>query len=115
MISLHSRIIAMAIGIAIIILIFFFVRKKYMEQLYSLIWILIGCFFITISLFPKIVNLISNLLGIEFSAIGVIVVSIFGLGAILLHLSTIITLHNKKIREFEKKLALMKSDKENKN
>tara|TARA_B100000965_G_C19409487_1_gene677004 strand:- start:76 stop:423 length:348 start_codon:yes stop_codon:yes gene_type:complete len=114
MISLHSRIIAMAIGIAIILLILVFVRKKYLEQLYSLIWILIGCFFIIISLFPGVVNLISNLLGIDFSPIGVVVVSIFGLGAILLHLSTILTIHNKKIREFEKKLALMKNDKENK-
>ena len=114
MISLHSRIIAMTIGIAIILLVLFFVRKKYLEHLYSFIWILIGFFFILISLFPGIINLISKLFGIEFSPIGVIVVSIFGLGAILLHLSTILTLHNKKIREFEKTIALMKNDKENK-
>ena len=107
MMSLHSRFIAMIIGVALILLILLFVRKRYLEHLYSFIWIMIGCFFISVSLFPNIANIISNLLGIEFSPIGILVVSIFGLGAILLHLSSIVTQHNKKIREFEKKLSLI--------
>tara|TARA_E500000178_G_C16655921_1_gene588462 strand:- start:426 stop:620 length:195 start_codon:yes stop_codon:yes gene_type:complete len=62
-----------------------------------------------ISLSPKIVDAISNFLGIEFSPIGVLVVAIFGLGAILLHLSSVVTKHNKKIREFEKKLSILEN------
>jgi len=107
MMSLHSRFIAMIIGIALIFLILLLVRKRYLEHLYSFIWIMIGCFFISVSFFPNIVDVISNLLGIEFSPIGVLVVSIFGLGAILLHISSIVTQHNKKIREFEKKLSVI--------
>ena len=53
--------------------------------MYSFIWILIGIFFI-FSFFPNIVLLVSILLGIEFSPIGVLVISIFGLGSIILHL-----------------------------
>ncbi len=109
MISLHSRIIALIIGLALISLIFFFVRRKYLDHLYSFIWIIIGIFFIMISLSPKIVDAISNFLGIEFSPIGVLVVAIFGLGAILLHLSSVVTKHNKKIREFEKKLSILEN------
>mgnify|MGYP001246482022 CR=1 FL=1 len=55
----------------------------------------------------NIVELISKLLGIDFSPIGVLVISIIGLGAILLHMSSIITQHNKKIREFEKRLSIL--------
>tara|TARA_Y100001935_G_scaffold202840_1_gene171393 strand:- start:167 stop:508 length:342 start_codon:yes stop_codon:yes gene_type:complete len=107
MMTLHSRLIAFLIGMILIFLILFFIRKRYLEHLYSFIWILIGLFFISISFFPNIVELISKLLGIDFSPIGVLVISIIGLGAILLHMSSIITQHNKKIREFEKRLSIL--------
>jgi len=113
MMTLHSRLIAFLIGIILILLILFFMRKKYLEYLYSFIWIIIGLFFISISFFPNIVELISRLLGIDFSPIGVLVISIIGLGAILLHMSSVITQHNKKIREFEKRLSII--DPKNKN
>ena len=109
----HSRIVAFFIGVGLILIILFFVRRKYLDQLYSLIWILIGLFFITLSFFPKMLDFISNFLGIGFSPIGIVVVSIIGLGSIILHLSTIATNHNKKIREFEKKIALIEKDKKN--
>ena len=70
--------------------------------MYSFIWILIGIFCIHNS-YPNIIQIVSSLLGIKFSPIGVLVISIFGIGSILLHLSTILTKHERKIREFEKK------------
>ena len=107
MLSFHSRSIALIIGLIIILMILLFVRKKSLEPMYSFIWILIGIFFISVAFFPNIIKLISFLLGIKFGPVGVLVVAIFGLGAIILHLSTIITKHQKKIREFEKKIALL--------
>ena len=111
MLSLHSRFIAFLIGTIIIFIILYFVRKKYLEHLYSFLWILIGIFFISVSFFPKIIDFISHLLGIDFSPIGVLVISIFGLGTIILHLSTVITQHNRKIKEFEKKIAIIENEK----
>ncbi len=102
----------MIIGISLIFLIIVFVKKKYLENLYSLVWILIGFFFVVVSLYPKIVNHISSFLGIEFSPIGIIIISILGLGIIALHISTILTQHNRKIREFEKKLSLIDDKKD---
>ena len=107
MMTLHSRIIAFLIGFALIVLILLFVRKKYLDHLYSFLWIFIGIFFISVSFYPKILNMISVFLGIEFQAIGVLVISIFGLGAIILHLSTVITQHQRKIKEYEKKIAIL--------
>ena len=111
MISLHSRFIAFIIGITIIFLILLFVRKKSLEPMYSFFWILIGIFFISVAFFPNIIYLVSILLGINFSPIGVLVISILGLGAVILHISTVTTKHQRKIKEFEKKIALL----ENKN
>ena len=111
MMTLHSRFVALIIGIVLIFMICLFVRKKYLENLYSFVWILIGIFFIIVSINPKIVNLISDLLGIEFYPIGIIVISIFGLGIISLHISVILTQHNRKIRDFEKKLSLIDTEK----
>ena len=110
--TIHSRIVAMIIGLALIFLIAIFVRKKYLENLYSFVWILIAFFFIFVSINPKIVNLVSDLLGIEFSPIGIIVISILGLGIISLHISVILTQHNRKIRDFEKKMSLIDEKKE---
>ena len=114
MLSLHSRFISFLIGLIVIFVILLFVRKKSLDPMYSFIWILIGIFFILVSFFPNIIYLVSILLGIEFSPIGVLVISIFGLGSIILHLSTIITKHQRKIREFEKKIALLENKKSNK-
>ena len=109
MLTLHSRIIAFLIGFILIALILLLVRKKYLDHLYSFLWIFIGIFFISVSFFPKILNMISVLLGIEFKAIGVLVISIFGLGAIILHLSTVISNHHRKIKEYEKKIAILEN------
>ena len=109
MLTLHSRIIAFLIGFILIALILLLVRKKYLDHLYSFLWIFIGIFFISVSFFPKILNMISVLLGIEFKAIGVLVISIFGLGTIILHLSTVITHHHRKIKEYEKKIAILEN------
>ena len=114
MMSLHSRFIAFLIGIIIIFIILLFVRRKYLEHVYSFLWLIIGIFFISLAIFPNTVDLISVLLGIQFSHIGVLVISIFGLGTIILHLSTVITQHQRKIREFEKKIALMENEIERK-
>ena len=94
--STHTRLISFLIGIIILMIIFLFVRKKYLDQIYSFVWIVIGIFFIFLSFFPKILNIISSILGIDFSPIGILVVSIVGLGAIILHMSTIITNHNRR-------------------
>jgi hypothetical protein len=115
MLSLHSRIIAFLIGLTVIFIIILFVRRKSLEPMYSFVWVLIGIFFISIAFFPKIIFLISALLGIKFSPIGVLVISIFGLGTIILHLSTIITRHQRKIKEFEKKIALLENERVKKN
>ncbi|MDC0417201.1 DUF2304 domain-containing protein [Candidatus Pelagibacter sp.] len=109
MLTLQSRLIAFVIGLILISVIFFLVKKKHLDHLYSSLWIFIGIFFISVSFFPYILNIISNLLGIEFKALGVLVFSIFGLGAILLHLSIIITQHQRKIKEYEKKISLIEN------
>ena len=44
MLSLHSRLIAFIIGVAIIFLVLLLVRKKSLEPMYSFFWILIGIF-----------------------------------------------------------------------
>tara|TARA_B100000989_G_scaffold297726_1_gene284465 strand:- start:83 stop:424 length:342 start_codon:yes stop_codon:yes gene_type:complete len=109
MISLHSRLAAFLIGIVIICVVLLFVRKKSLDPMYSFIWILIGIFFISIAFFPNIISFVSLLLGIKFSPIGVLVIAILGLGAIIIHLSTIITNHQRKIKEFEKKITLLEN------
>ena len=114
MISLHSRLIAFLIGVIIIFIILLFVRKKNLDPMYSFIWILIGAFFISITFFPNIISFVSTILGIEFSPIGVLIISILGLGAIILHISTIITNHQRKIKEFEKKITLLENEDKNK-
>ena len=65
MLSLHSRIIAFLIGLTVIFIIILFVRRKSLEPMYSFVWVLIGIFFTSIAFFPKIIFLISALLGIS--------------------------------------------------
>jgi hypothetical protein len=102
------------IGIFIILLMFFFVRKKILENFYTLIWFVVGIVFILICIFPQIVNFISIILGIELYSLGIVAISIIGLGAIILHMSIVISFHEKKIKEFEKRIAIHEQEKKNK-
>jgi len=114
MMSFQSRLIAFFCAIFILAIIYILLRKKRLDNFYCIIWIFFGFFLILLSVFPSLINVISKILGIDFVPLSLLVLSIFALSTIVLHLTTIITKHNQKIREFEKKIAyIIKNNKKN--
>ena len=107
MMSFQSRIIALAIGILLLVLIYNLIRRKHLDNFYSILWIFVGVFFLIIAAIPEIVNILSSLLGISFVPLALLAIAIVALGTIILHLSIITTKHNQKIKEFEKKIAYL--------
>jgi hypothetical protein len=107
MLSFQSRFIAFTCAILLLSVVYMLLRRRRLDNFYSILWIIIAFVFMTISIFPNILNIISQLLGIDFVPLSILVLSIFALSSIVLHLSIIITKHNQKIREFEKKISYL--------
>lgn len=108
MMSLRARLISIVIGLLILSLVSFLVRKRRIYNIYAITWFLISLLFLAMGVFPTLVETLAALMGIYFSPAAILIVAIGGLMGIVLHLSIIVTDQHKMIRNFEKELALQK-------
>ena len=108
MLSIRARIISMLVGLLILAVVSFLVRRRRLYNIYAITWFMISLLFVIMGVFPTFVETLAAGLGIYFSPAAILVVAIGGVMAIVLHLSTIVTEQHKQIRQFEKEIALMK-------
>jgi len=106
--SFKSRLISFLLGIAILFLVSFLVRRRRIYNIYAITWFLFSLLFITMGLFPDFVTTLATLLGIYFTPAAILVVAVGGTMAIVLHLSIIVSEQHKQIRQFEKEIALLR-------
>ncbi|MFI5350080.1 MAG: DUF2304 domain-containing protein, partial [Elusimicrobiota bacterium] len=76
--------------------------------IYAITWFLAGLAFLGMGSFPSAVEFSARLLGIYSTPAAILVVAISGVGAVVLHLSIIVTEQHKQIRQFEKEIALLR-------
>lgn len=108
MMSLKSRLICIMMGIVVLGIVSFLVRRRRLYNVYAITWFLVSLIFLGMGIFPGFVENIAALLGIYFTPAAILVVAVGGLGAIVLHLSIIVTEQHKQIRQFEKEIALVR-------
>lgn len=108
MMSLKSRLICIVMGFVVLGIVSFLVRRRRLYNVYAITWFLVGIVFLSMGIFPSFVENIAALLGIHFTPAAILVVAVGGLGAIVLHLSIIVTEQHKQIRQFEKEIALVR-------
>jgi len=108
MMSVRSRLICIVMGFIILGTVSFLVRKRQLYNIYAITWFLASITFFLMGIFAHFVEMIAELLGVYFTPVAIIVVAVGGLGAIVLHLSVIVTEQYKQIRQFEKEIALLR-------
>jgi hypothetical protein len=104
------QIISTIISIFFLLGIINLVRKKRLQEAYSLLWILSAVVFIIISIWPELLWSISSLIGIYYGPSAMLLLLCGFLILICIQFSIIISIRSMQIKTLTQEIALMKND-----
>ncbi len=81
-----------------------------LELKYALLWIVLGFSIVIISIFPKLVAMITNILDIETPVNSLFLVAIVIILIILFHLTVALSSSHTKIKELSQELGIYKNE-----
>ena len=87
-----------------------FLRKKTLNLKYTLLWLFSAVVLFLMALFPKALEVVTNLLGIEYVVNAVFLMAIFLILLILISLTAIVSKQHKQIKELIQTIALLKKE-----
>jgi hypothetical protein len=107
-----NRITTISVIVSIIFLIFVLqqVRKKRLSEAYSLLWIFAAVILIILAMFPSLLSLISNFLGIYYAPATLFLILILCILLILLQFSILLTIRSRQIKKIAQEVALLKNE-----
>lgn len=86
------------------------ISRYKLDLKYALLWIFLGSIVVLISIFPEIVETISNLLEIETPVNGLFLVSIILILIILFNLTLALSMSHNKIKNLAQELGICKQE-----
>ena len=91
------------------------VKKNKIDEKYSILWILLSFIILFVSIFPGIINIFAEKLGVYYPPSLLFLVGILIIGAYIVHITISITKQNKMIVKLTQELAILKEKEEEKN
>lgn len=106
-----GRIEIISVVVSVIFLLFILeqVRKKRLQEAYSLLWVVMGVFFVLLSLFVPLLVWFSKLIGIYYAPAALLLFLVFTLILICTQFSIVISKHSSQIKTLTQELALLKN------
>ena len=103
-----------AITLAVIFIIFVLnlVRKNKLDEKYSILWLFFSIIVLIVSLFPSIIEKISEIYDVYYPPALLLLFAIIIIVAYIIHITLVITKQNKMIIKLTQEVALLKGDKE---
>ncbi len=102
---LKIQIIIGAISVFVLIVVFELIRRRKLKEEYSLLWLLSGFVILVISIFPNLLNIISEALGMYYLT-SMLVISFLFLLLIVLHFSVVVSQLSEKNKELTQELSI---------
>lgn len=99
---------AILFSIVFIIFILNLVRKNKLDEKYSILWLLFGIVILIVSIFPQIIETISNWFGVFYPPALMLLFAVLIIGAYIVHITMVITKQNKMIIKLTQELAIFK-------
>jgi hypothetical protein len=93
--------------IMLIAILFYFIRRRKLQEEYSILWLLISFLFLIVAVFTELLEIISSLIGIFYPPATLFLMLIIGLFLLMLHFSVIISGLKKKLNSLSIKIALL--------
>lgn len=106
--------IAIAGSMIFLLFVLWAIYRGWMREGYSLLWLAISCGMILLSVAPKLLNFIAEIVEIQTPAFVLLVFMIGGMLLLLFQISVIISRHNEKIKHLTEEFALLKNECKNK-
>jgi len=106
MAMLKIQIITGSVSILLLVIVFELIRRRRLEEEYSLLWLLSGVVIFIFSIFPKLLDVISKMMGTYYLTT-LFVVSFLFLLLIVLHFSTVISQLSKNNKELTQELSIL--------
>ena len=94
------------IGILLLLIVFELIRRNRLKEKYALLWLLSGIIILIFGLFPKLLYLLSNLMGTYYLTT-LLIISFLFLLLIVLHFSTVISQLSEKNKELSQELSIL--------
>ncbi|MCH7951724.1 DUF2304 domain-containing protein [Patescibacteria group bacterium] len=107
--TLRTQLFSIVGSILLLLIIINLIRREYLKEGYSLLWLLMGGLVLIFSLFNELLFSFSNFIGIDYAPAALFLVLIIGLMLISMHFSVAISKHEKRIKELAQENALLKS------
>jgi hypothetical protein len=102
-----NHIIFIIIGLLLLAYIIAKVKKKKFAEKESLIWILAGLTVFVLALFPELLGIISNFMGVAYAPTALFLLTFFAIVVILIRKEEQITNINDKIKELAQRNAIL--------
>ena len=103
---LKIQIITGTISILLLIIVFELIRRRRLKEEYSLLWLLSSIIILLFSIFPGLLDIISQLLGMYYLTT-LFVISFLFLLLIVLHFSTVISRLSSMNKELTQELSIL--------
>jgi hypothetical protein len=104
------QILAIAGSIALFIFIIILIRQHRLKEEYSLLWLFFTVFFIVLSVWRNGLELISDLIGIDYPPAALFLILIMALFVIMIEFSLIISKQSERIKSIGQNIGLMKQE-----
>ena len=103
---LKMQIIIGAVIILLLVIVFELIRRRRLKEEYSLLWLLSGVVILTFSIFPNLLLIISQALGMFYLTV-LLVISFLFLLLIVLHFSTVLSRLSERNKELTQELSIL--------
>jgi len=103
---LKMQIIIGTVSILLLVIVFELIRRGRLKEEYSLLWLLSGVVILTFSIFPNLLLIISQALGMFYLTV-LLVISFLFLLLIVLHFSTVLSRLSERNKELTQELSIL--------
>ena len=100
--------IAIIFSIVFVIFILSLVRNNKLQENYSILWIIFSIGIVILSIFPNIINVVADFLGVQYQPSIIYLFSFLVLAVYIIHLSIVLTKQNKMIVRLTQELGILK-------
>ena len=95
-------------SIGMVVLIVRLIQRRVLKEEYAILWLVTFSFFILISVFRSLLELVARLAGIYYAPAALLLLLILGVMMILVHYSTVISKLSEQNKSLAQELAILK-------
>lgn len=108
--TLRLQVILFLVSIAALYFIFKLIANGVLQLKYSILWLVIGMVFTIMAIFPKILDVISEALGVVTPVNALFLIGYIFLIALIFSLTMAVSKYSDKVRELVQQIALLKKE-----